>query len=71
MHIAEFKQAAILLSFAIKPLGIRKLKGGTASRPRIATGPSACTTWFTPPSTEVGALTSAPSNWSTAGHLSC
>lgn len=70
MHIAEFKQAAILLSFAIKPLGIRKLKGNSLTAPdrnravRLHDVVHA-------PSTEVGALTSAPSNWSTAGHLSC
>ncbi len=33
MHIAEIKQAAILLSFAIKPLGIRKLKGNSLTAP--------------------------------------
>lgn len=63
MHIAEIKQAAILLSFAIKPLGIRKLKGNSLTAPdrnravRLHDVVHA-------PSTEVGALTSAPSNWS-------
>lgn len=33
MHIAEIEQAAILLSFAIKPLGIRKLKGNSLTAP--------------------------------------